>query len=212
MTSAPARVTALFALTTDVSRASLAFTVLAIAAGATTIAIAAIALVGLFGGGAARVRRSALDRLGGVALWGAFVVAAVCTGGSLWFSEVGGLTPCKLCWFQRICMYPLAPLLGVAALRRDRLVAFYALPLAVVGMGVSTYHYLVEWFPSLESGSGCDPLNPCTVVWFRRLGFVSLPFMALVGFATVSALVLVAVTRAGGGAHSAVRPSPVESS
>lgn len=130
--------------------------------------------------------------LGETALWAAFAIAAVSTGGSLWFSEVAGLPPCKLCWFQRICMYPLTVVCGVAALRRDLRVLWTALPLAVVGMGVSLYHVLLERFPSLEGGSGCDPLNPCTIVWFRRFGFVSLPFMALSGFAGIAMLVVVA--------------------
>ena len=52
---------------------------------------------------------------------------------------------------------------------------------------ISSYHYLIEWYPSLEKTS-CDPVTPCTVVWFRRFGFVSLPFMAGCGFLAIIAL------------------------
>ncbi|NDE79574.1 MAG: disulfide bond formation protein B, partial [Actinobacteria bacterium] len=55
-----------------------------------------------------------------VSLWLAWLVAAVATAGSLYFSEIADYVPCRLCWFQRVCMYPLAGILLVAAIRRDR--------------------------------------------------------------------------------------------
>lgn len=95
-------------------------------------------------------------------------------------------------------MYPLVAVLLVAALRRDRAIAWYAVPLAAGGALVSIYHYLVEWNPSLETA--CDPFNPCSLIWFRRFGFVTLPFMALCGFAAVTGLTLLAAR-----AHAAPR-------
>jgi disulfide bond formation protein DsbB len=121
------------------------------------------------------------------ALWLAFIVAAVATAGSLYFSEVANYAPCRLCWFQRIAMYPLAVILLIAAIRRDRAIRWYAIPLAAIGACVSIYHYLVEWHPRLE-GDVCDPTNPCSLVWFREFGFVTLPFMALCGFTAIIAL------------------------
>src|SRR5947207_1902461 len=63
--------------------------------------------------------------LWGYELWAAFLVAAVATGGSLFFSEIAGFVPCELCWFQRICMYPLSIVTLLAALRNDFRVARY---------------------------------------------------------------------------------------
>ncbi len=123
-------------------------------------------------------------------IWLAWLVATVATLGSLYFSEAAHFLPCKMCWFQRIGMYPLALILGIAAFRRDLGIRVYAVPLAVLGSLVSTYHYLIEWFPRFESGS-CDPTVPCTLIWFRRLGFMTLPYMALSGF--LSILVLLAL-------------------
>jgi disulfide bond formation protein DsbB len=77
----------------------------------------------------------AVDALG-YELWTAFVVAAIATGGSL-FSEIAGFIPCELCWFQRICMYPLSIVTLLAALAGDFRVARYLLPLPMVGTGVS---------------------------------------------------------------------------
>ena len=128
-----------------------------------------------------------VDTLRHVRLWLAWLVAAVAMAGSLYFSETANFAPCKLCWYQRIAMYPLALLLLIAAVRRDQGIRRYAVPLAVVGAVISAYHYLIEWRPSLGAGT-CEISAPCTVPWFREFGFVSLSFMALCGFAAIIAL------------------------
>jgi disulfide bond formation protein DsbB len=115
-------------------------------------------------------------------------VAATCMAGSLYFSEVADFVPCTLCWYQRIAMYPLVVILAIAAVRRDRDVWHYVVALAGIGAVISTYHYLVEWFPEADSGV-CKSTIPCTFVWFRELGFVSLPLMALCGFVLIITLV-----------------------
>jgi disulfide bond formation protein DsbB len=120
----------------------------------------------------------------------AFVVALVATLGSLYLSEVAHFVPCRLCWYQRIAMYPLPVLLGIAWWRRDDHVRWYALPLAAIGGCVSVYHVLVERFPSLESTGVCEVSNPCTIRWVERFGFVTIPLMALAGFALIIALLV----------------------
>ncbi len=113
------------------------------------------------------------------------VVAAGATLGSLYFSEVADYIPCRLCWFQRIAMYPIALIALVALLRRDHGARWYMVPLAVIGGGISIYHYLIEWNPSLEGGA-CGLFGPaCADIWFREFGFVTLAFMALAGFTFV---------------------------
>ena len=72
-------------------------------------------------------------------------------------------------------------MLGIAMFRRDRSIRLYAVPLAMVGAAISIYHYLFEWFPNLDTGA-CSLELPCSFVWFRAFGFISLPFMALSGF------------------------------
>ncbi len=133
--------------------------------------------------------RRVVDAVDDAGLWLAFLVAATATAGSLYFSEVADYVPCRLCWFQRIAMYPLAVILLVAAIRRDRSVRWYVMPLAVIGGLVSTYHYLTEWRPSLDGGA-CGVGPSCADVWFRELGFVSLAFMALAGFFAILVLVM----------------------
>jgi len=132
------------------------------------------------------------------ALWLAFLIAAVATSGSLYYSESAHLEPCRLCWFQRIAMYPLAVVLLVAALRRDRAVRWYVVPVAGIGATVSLYHYVVEWRPELEGGS-CDFGPSCSDFYFREFGFVTLAFMALCGFVAIIALTTFAGAGRGGG-------------
>ena len=86
-----------------------------------------------------------LDALYRVQLPLAALVATTATLGSLYFSEYGyEWTPCRFCWFQRVFMYPLAVVLIVGAIRRDRGVKWSAVPLATVGILVSVWHNLLE--------------------------------------------------------------------
>jgi len=131
-----------------------------------------------------------VDDLGRVALWMAWMVALVTTLGSLYYSQIADFVPCELCWFQRIAMYPLALLLLIAAVRRDRGIWIYVVPLAAIGAGISIYHTQLQAFP--EQSSFCSTLTPCTTRYVWEFGFVSLPFMALTAFAFIIAMVLVA--------------------
>jgi disulfide bond formation protein DsbB len=119
-----------------------------------------------------------------VGLWLAWLVALVTTLGSLYFSEVAHFTPCKLCWYQRIAMYPLALVLLIAAVRRDRRIAWYVVPVAAIGAAFSAYQTQLQAFPSQHS-SFCTTTEPCTIRYVWEFGFVSLPFMALCAFAFI---------------------------
>jgi disulfide bond formation protein DsbB len=140
-----------------------------------------------------------VEAFGPVALPLAFMVPAFAMFGSLWFSEVANYNPCKLCWYQRACMYPLAVILLVALVRKNKVAArqevtVYAVPLAVLGSVISLYHYLLEWNPTWETNV-CAIDVPCTTIWFRQFGFVSLPFMALCGFVSVAILLCATFTK-----------------
>ena len=120
----------------------------------------------------------------------ALLVALVATAGSLYLSEVANFPPCRLCWYQRIAVYPLVPILAVAAFRRDgSRVRPFALILPALGLPISIYHSFVERFPSLEGGS-CDPNNPCSIIWVERFGYLTIPVMAASAQALIIALLL----------------------
>ncbi len=125
-----------------------------------------------------------------IALPVATAVATVATLGSLWMSEVAGYPPCILCWYQRIAMYPLVVVLGVAAWRRDAQVWRTAVPIAAIGSAISIWHLVIERNPAL--GGPCDPEAPCAVRWVEEFGVFTLPAMALAGFAAIIVLSLAA--------------------
>ena len=117
----------------------------------------------------------------------ALLAALLATGGSLWMSEVWGWIPCELCWYQRIFMYPLTIVLLVGILRGDRRTYLTALPLAIVGALISTYHYLIQTTdifppPMCKNGISCatDYIN---IV--GPLSFLKVPLFALTAFVII---------------------------
>jgi hypothetical protein len=153
--------------------------------------VGSVAVVGLVVGLAVPASRAVLvARLGGQGLPFAWLVATVATLGSLYLSEVAHLPPCRLCWFQRVAMYPLVVVLGIGWLRRDDGARLPGMVLAGIGLAVNLWHVAVEIRPSLE-GSGCDPLNPCSLRWVEQLGFWTIPRMATVAFSLVLAALTV---------------------
>ncbi|MFZ4720722.1 MAG: disulfide bond formation protein B [Ilumatobacteraceae bacterium] len=130
------------------------------------------------------------------------VVTVTATLGSLTFSEHYGWIPCRFCWYQRTMMFPLAVILLIAAIRRDRAIKWYATALATIGFLLSTYHVLIERGVIGESKE-CKATTPCAIpnlisfggrdeLTLQPTGFpaITLAVMALCGFAAVLALLL----------------------
>jgi disulfide bond formation protein DsbB len=164
------------------------FALLAIVANVAVLGFIVIAVAARVSEGGARLRDTVWDRVGDIAIPLGALVALTASLGSLYYSEVQNLIPCTLCWYQRIAMYPLPLILGIAAWRRDRAVWHYVLPIALIGAAIAGYHYQLEWFP--EQGSGaCSLVTPCNVIPFaRKFGFITLAYMALSGFLLIAAL------------------------
>jgi Disulfide bond formation protein DsbB len=178
----------------DYSAINTTFGVLAVAADTAT----AILVVGWMGtrlsrGGRTRWR-SFRGATGGLGLPLAWIVAVFCTCSSLFLQFGEDLTPCDLCWFQRICMYPLVLILGVAVFSDDRRAAKrYAVPLAAIGAVISIIHInlttIMKWM-NTSTFPGCSFSEPCTFQPLRIWGFATVPFMALAGFLLIIAVLL----------------------
>jgi disulfide bond formation protein DsbB len=113
--------------------------------------------------------------------------ALVATLGSLYFSEVLGLVPCELCWYQRVFMYPLVPVLGFAAIEDRPGVYPTALALSVPGGAIAAYHSAIQ---RLGDGA-CTVGGGCTTIQYELLG-LSIPNMALLAFVLVICAVFAA--------------------
>jgi len=179
------------------------FAILSLVTWAATITVIALALI----------RRRSPDSaaayfyedLRANAVWLAFAVALSTTLGSLYLSEIAHYRPCPLCWYQRICMYPLFVTLLVGGLRRDREVYAYVLPPAIIGAGFAIYHTQLQAFPK-QHGPFCKGFDPCTVRYVWEFGFVSIPFMALAAFAFIITMMLVL----RGGRFAELEPDSLE--
>jgi len=123
--------------------------------------------------------------------------------GSLYFSEVSGFTPCTLCWYQRILMYPLAGLLTLGIMRRDPHLPHLVLPFSLVGQGVAVYHFLLQKTPYFGSPSSCGIGVTCATVWLDWFGFMTIPLLAMFGFMAITTGMLMVIAAEAGGAGKA---------
>ena len=172
------------------------FALLSMACVLTVAGIVVLSVGARYSTGVAEIRDTVFESFRGYELWMAFALALGATLGSLYLSEIVHLVPCRLCWFQRIFMYPLVIVLGVAAKRRDGTVGLTTSLLAGIGLLIAGYHYLIQQVPSLDSGA-CDPAAPCSAAYIWQWNFLSIPFMAGSAFALILTLMFVLRTNAG---------------
>ena len=184
------------------------FTILTLLANAAVIVAVILALGALVSTRMRELGIAVLSAVGPSARLLACIVATVTTLGSLYYSEIANFVPCRLCWYQRICMYPLAVILLVGLLLRDRRVRWYAAPFVIVGAPLSLYHWLVERVDFFAKSSSCSAEAPCTVPWFQELGYVTLAFMAMSAFLLIGTLLL--VDRAADRGAEGLTESPIE--
>lgn len=111
--------------------------------------------------------------------------AIIATLGSLFFSEVLHFPPCVLCWYQRICMYPLVVIITTAVLRKDKNVHFYVLPLATIGWVIALYHNLLYYKLIPESLKPCVTGVSCTTKYIEWFGFVTIPLLSFIAFTVI---------------------------
>jgi disulfide bond formation protein DsbB len=128
-------------------------------------------------------------------LFSAWLIALLSTLGALFSSEIMGLEPCVLCWYQRIAMFPLALMLGFALLPFDARVVRYALPLALVGAVTAAYHTLLFWGLVPKDLVPCGQGPSCAEVKFELLGFITLPLLSLTAFALIVILLWILKSR-----------------
>jgi disulfide bond formation protein DsbB len=154
--------------------------------------IGLLALVGLRG-----PLNALRNLLWGYELWGAFVVASIATGGSLFYSQIAGFVPCEFCWFQRVLMYPLSILTLFLAARGDNRGARYLIPLPVVGAGTSIYHMLIER-DVIKEPKACSIKVPggCGINWIANhsFGYLTIPTLALTAFLLLIGFLVLAST------------------
>jgi disulfide bond formation protein DsbB len=124
--------------------------------------------------------------------WAASVLAMF---GSLYFSEIRKYEPCELCWYQRILMYPMVLLLGIAIVKKDYRISLYSLWLSGIGILISAYHYSLQKISFMADAAPACGRIPCTGQYINWLGFITIPFLALTAFAIIFICSLILVRK-----------------
>lgn len=111
-----------------------------------------------------------------------WTTSLIATVGSLYFSEIRNYIPCEYCWFQRIFMYPILVIYTVYLLKKQIAVLYPAMILSGFGLILSSYHYLIQKVPAMQSvGEACG-LVPCNTTYVNYLGFITIPLLAFFAF------------------------------
>ena len=129
-----------------------------------------------------------LGLLGGHAFLVSFTAAFIATAGSLFFSEVAGYNPCKLCWYQRIFMYPQVIILWLAWRTQDVSARLTTVVLSAIGGAIALYHYLLQIGIAPElSCSTVGYSASCSERFIMQFGYITIPLMALSAFLLILA-------------------------
>lgn len=127
-------------------------------------------------------------------LYFAWLLALIMTIVSLYFSVVKHWPVCNLCWYQRVCIYPLVIILGIAAYREDHGIVKYTMPLAILGFLFSLYQYLEQMVTSFALINLCGVGGPdCSDIHFQGLGFITFPFLGMIGSLVITVFLSMAV-------------------
>lgn len=180
----------------DVQTVTLVYGLLAIVGIVILVWLAVLAVASRVSDAAADGLDSIRDRIGPWAIAAAAVVAALAMGGSLYYSEVAHYTPCVLCWYQRIAMFPLVLVLGTGLLASDARSVRYALPLAGAGWCIAAYHLLIFWGVLSEGLVPCGKGSSCADADLQVAGAVPIPLLSLVTFTGILGLLWMARGRA----------------
>lgn len=124
-----------------------------------------------------------------------FIIALVAMGGSLYFSEILKYPPCVLCWYQRICMYPLVAIYFVALWSEDKTYFKYIFPLLAFGGVIAVYHNLLYYEIIPDSITPCTQGVSCTSKQLEWFGFITIPLLSLISFLSLIFLELFHVWR-----------------
>lgn len=128
-----------------------------------------------------------------IARWGLFfawVIAILSFLGSLYFSDILKIEPCHLCWYQRIIIYPLVIILGIAAWRGTTEVVPYIAPLVAIGVVIALYQVAIQEIPGFEPFHVCGAGPSCTEKEYIGLGFITIPMLSAASLAAIFWLIL----------------------
>lgn len=119
-------------------------------------------------------------------LYFAWILSLIGTLGSLYVSEIMGIEPCNLCWYQRACLFPLTIILAIASWDRFKGIARYVVWLPMIGFVIALCQTLMQEVPALESLPLCGGGNACKTPMFKLFGWITFPMLSLANFTLIS--------------------------
>ena len=125
----------------------------------------------------------------------AWLVNIVAFMGSMYFSNFMMLPPCVLCWYQRICIFPLSIIFAVGFLKKDENIFWYSIPLVTIGWIISLYHNLLYYKIIPKAITACSSGVSCTDVQIEYLGFITIPLMAFTALSLTALLLILFFTK-----------------
>jgi disulfide bond formation protein DsbB len=123
-------------------------------------------------------------------LFATWLLATGATLTSLFLSEIVQIPICDLCWYQRIFMYPLVPILALGLFPHDPKVVRYALVLVAMGWLTALFHLLLIAGLIPEAAQPCVQGVPCSETHVALFGFLNIPTMSLLTFTILGILLL----------------------
>ena len=125
-----------------------------------------------------------------IILYAAFIQSLIATSGSLYFSEIMKLTPCTLCWYQRICMYPIAIIMLIGLYNKDTNVHKYVIPFSLTGLLITIYHNLLIYGILSDPIVACSLQETCSITIRKWFGFITIPLLSLTAFTVINILMI----------------------
>jgi len=129
---------------------------------------------------------ASLETKSKIVLYIAFIQALVATLGSLFFDWVLHFAPCVLCWYQRVCIFPLVIILAVCIMKKDKNAPYFVLPLSLIGLAISLYHNLLYYKVLPESIAPCTIGTSCTTQYINWFGFISIPLLSFCALTVIT--------------------------
>ena len=137
-----------------------------------------------------RAENALMDFLSQWGFWLALAASFIGSALSLYYSEILGLPPCPLCWWQRVFLYPQTILFALALWKRERLMADYSMALSVFGLGTALYHHALQVLPSGSLPCPAEGVISCAQRFVFEFGYITFPLMAATLFAFLIVLML----------------------
>lgn len=133
-------------------------------------------------------------------LYLAWTLASLLTLGSFYMNFIEHKEPCTLCWYERLCLFPLTIILGVALYQRFLGIFSYAIAFPIFGAAISGFHIALQEIPSFHPFKVCSSAVSCALKESIGLGWVSPPMLACAG--SIAIALLLCLSRSSHRIHS----------